>query len=424
VAHLLRPIWQRADLREPVFSAYDVAAWPSGAIGRLIELGILKATANAQTIACDSCGQDHLEEVIFIESPAGSGLRAYILCPEGGRVPVPLDRLRRWTIDFDGLTRATAMALELAGQVEQIVASRVWCLGKLLQGGRSREVYFIRGATWKDAAETIGRAPNLLAGAGLLLLVPGTVPQLDALPLRSPIVIPLSTLLTFAESGIVCDREHLASCCPDGVAGSTPDCRDASRFVFRQDAENWIVQFDREHGIFSPIDGLAYIAILLASPGHTFSAQDLKQQLALSDVRAMGSEELAGATVTKPTLQQAADSQTIQACKQRLADISSERDAARSSGTIDRLADLEHEEKQIKDYLSGAQNIRGRSRPLGDAQRSLFNAVKQAIERAVKKFKLGTSSLPRLHDHLSKSLDCRNGSFEYRPVQPAPPWEL
>jgi len=92
-------ILDRALAREPIFTADEVAAWPDGLLDQLLEDGVLKATGNAASVTCDACGQDHVETVECIESPPGTGLRAYIPCPENGRVRVSLARLRCWIVN-------------------------------------------------------------------------------------------------------------------------------------------------------------------------------------------------------------------------------------------------------------------------------------------------------------------------------------
>jgi len=89
---------ERAATKEPVFTADEVEAWPDGLFDQLVADEVLKPTSNAGAVPCDACGEDHVEEVQFIESPPGAELRAYISCPGNGRVRVPLHRLRRWTI--------------------------------------------------------------------------------------------------------------------------------------------------------------------------------------------------------------------------------------------------------------------------------------------------------------------------------------
>jgi hypothetical protein len=306
---------------DDVFSADTVALWPAGVFDELVAQGLLIPAETATHATCNACSEDHDGEVIFVESPPGSGKRAYIMCPEAGRVRIELDRLRQWAVD-----------------------------------------------------------------------------QLK-----------LKALLPAA-------------------SGSTST--DGTGFVFKRDGENWVVRFGNEHGSFKPIDGLTYIARLLANPVRKFSAEELKRATAVANAPSKALTEASGEILdgqvgmTKETVQKAADEKTIRECRGRLTEIGVEREAAREAGDIEKLDDLEEEEKKINDYLAATQNVRGESRPLADPQRSVFNAVKQAIDRAIKKFKSAHPPLPQFHDYLSQTLDSRNGVFEYRPSQPAPTWEL
>jgi hypothetical protein len=316
-------VLDRLRAKEPVFTADEVACWPDGLLDQLLAEGVLHPAENAKSVVCDACGRGHVEEVIFIESPPGSGVRAYITCPEAGRVRIDLNRLRQWAVNQSTL--------------ESILA-------------------------------------------------------------------------------------------PPGPQGSA----DKPRFVFRRIGELWLVRFEDEQGSFKPIAGLVYLAHLLGSPCCRTSAQDLKKLTADVGAEPTGrilradSQEVLDdqVSVTQGTTQEAADAMTIRECNRRLSEIGDERESVRQTGDIEKLDDLEEEEKKIKDYLSGVKNIRGGSRSLADPQRSMFNSIKQAIDRAVKKFAAAAPPLSRLHEHISKSLDSGNGAFEYRPAEPSPAWEL
>ena len=130
---VLRLLRDRADAREPVYTADDVAVWPKGVVEQLVSAGLLTAAPNATAVVCDACAGDHVEEVVYVESPPGTGLRAYIRCPLEGRVAVPLERLRRWEVNFRTVAQHSASALDTCGDVEEVVPVRVW----LNTGGRA-----------------------------------------------------------------------------------------------------------------------------------------------------------------------------------------------------------------------------------------------------------------------------------------------
>jgi hypothetical protein len=216
VPDLLRLVWDRADTHAPTYSADETAAWPAGALDRLLGLGLLKPVTQATAVVCDACGGDHVEEVVFVEAPPGTGLRAYLRCPEAGRVPVPLERLRQWALDFPGLAVATARALGVAGDVEELVPSRVWLLGRTALAGISRPVFLARGLGWKDGAEVLGRAAQRGAGAGPLVLVPGSPPPAAVWQGVCPAVLPLGLLLSLSHGVVTLDRSPLEQLRPKG----------------------------------------------------------------------------------------------------------------------------------------------------------------------------------------------------------------
>jgi hypothetical protein len=210
----LRYVWERADASDAVFSFDDVVRWPPGTAERLQDWGLLRRAAIATAVVCDACGGGHVESVILLDSPPGSGRRAYIPCPEAGRVSVPLDRLKRWEVDFSALARATASALDMAGAMDEVVPSRVWVLGKTTLAGLPREVFLARGLAWRDAATVISRAHRLTGSPCPLVLVAGSIPEPGFWPGDPPPVVALSAVLATEGDRIVADRMLLVSSLP------------------------------------------------------------------------------------------------------------------------------------------------------------------------------------------------------------------
>ena len=169
----LAVIWKRADAREPRFSSDEVATWSDGFVEQLTDAGLVHQVENAMSVVCDACAEGHVEEVTYIENPRHSAVRAYIHCPEHGRVRVPLWRLRQWEVDFGCIASAVARALELAGDVEEIVPGRIWFLGKTTLAAMSRELFLARGLTWEDAPEVLGASTRLNAAKSALVFVAG-----------------------------------------------------------------------------------------------------------------------------------------------------------------------------------------------------------------------------------------------------------
>ncbi len=205
----LAPIWACADAPQARFSGAEVAAWPDGHAEILTAAGILRRDDNATTVVCDACHEGHVEEVVLIESPAGSAIRAYIPCPQAGCVSIPVDAVKQWVVDFEGLAGAAARGLDLGGEVEEIVRARLWFLGRTTLARRSRDVYLARGATWIDAPGVFGACERLNTSKGALVLVPGEVPPLYAWTGEPPAVVALRLVARLEEDRLMLDRDHL-----------------------------------------------------------------------------------------------------------------------------------------------------------------------------------------------------------------------
>ncbi len=125
-------------------------------------------------------------------------------------------------------------------------------------------------------------------------------------------------------------------------------------------------------------------------------------------------------SVTQDTGQELADQQTIKACEDRLRQIEEERESARYAGDVTKIDEVEVEEQKIRKFLSEVKDVRGKPRRVADKGRSMFNSVKQAVERAIRRIERADPPLPNLAAYLPETIEWANGTFEYRPSSPAP----
>jgi hypothetical protein len=201
--------------------------------------------------------------------------------------------------------------------------------------------------------------------------------------------------------------------------------------VFRKYGENWVVRFGDEEGSFPHLDGMVYIAHLLKNPGRRYSALEMKRLTATSEpnterMLSGNSDEILDGTVrvTCATEQRVMDRETINACEKRLRDITQELDAAREAGDLEKIDELEVEEREIRQHLKRSENFRGEARPFSDPGRSNCVSVKQAIERVLKKFQKVDPPLRQLHEHLTRAIKTTDHEFEYVPSLTPLNWEF
>ena len=218
-------LWQillRAEADPPRFSADEICQWFRENEIHTSLAGLLCQVENATSIECDSCAEGHVEVVKYVRSPKTAPLRAYIHCPENERVEVPLDRLKQWDVDLQGLATDVASSLDLAGTTEEIVSSRIWSLGKATIAGRSREVFLARGLSWADAPRVLGGCERLNLARSAVVLVVGEVPSFSVWAGDAPAVAPLKMVLRTAESGLSVDRGHLENLLSGGRKKAPP----------------------------------------------------------------------------------------------------------------------------------------------------------------------------------------------------------
>lgn len=166
----LTAFWSRADLDVPAFTGDELRSLPA-ASRRLLEChSLIRQSENLGVIECDACGDRHIEQVEVLVEPAGSKPRAYIACPDAGRVSVDMERLRQWSVDLNAVARAVAAALDLSERVISISPGRVWLLGARRFDEHTRDVFLLRGIDWQDSRQMLESIPRLAQSPCPLIL--------------------------------------------------------------------------------------------------------------------------------------------------------------------------------------------------------------------------------------------------------------
>ena len=184
--------WIRADLEDPVFIGDEIRRWPAN-IRHLFEFhSLIRQSENLRVIDCDACGDSHVEEVEILTEPPGTKPRAYISCPEAGRVFVEWERLQQWSVDLEALARTVAAALDLRDRIVSITPSRVWLLGTRKFVERMQDVFLVRGINWPDNRQILESATRLANSPCPLIFCLNRVPNDPEWQDKNRIVLSLS----------------------------------------------------------------------------------------------------------------------------------------------------------------------------------------------------------------------------------------
>lgn len=209
MADPLAIVWERIDLPSPRIDGDEALRLVDGALGQLVGAGVVREVDAAASVVCDACELGHVEDVVFIDTPADAGVRAYVQCPENGRVRVPIDRLRQWEVDLGGIARAIAKAITRDSAPTDVVPARVWFIGKATFAARSRDVFLARGLSWPDAPGVVAQSSRLAASGTPLVLVAGAVPPASVWGTTAPPMLALDTVLVLRDGQISFDRAYV-----------------------------------------------------------------------------------------------------------------------------------------------------------------------------------------------------------------------
>ena len=214
----LQLIWPLIEFRHPIVTDSVVANWPAGFHEQLLDLGFMNPAENASHVLCPECGE-HEEEVVAVDGPDGTP-RFFIPCPQVMRARVPPDALRQWAVNSGGIACAVAATLGLTGRCTELVADRLWRLGRTDWHGKSRDVLFARGLHWDDAATV--RA-EIVRGRKPIVFVPSRLPPDGFWLRRVPPVIVLSQFANLWEDEIEVEALAVATAIHDVDAASSSE---------------------------------------------------------------------------------------------------------------------------------------------------------------------------------------------------------
>ena len=213
----LEVLWPLADAPDPIISAHVAELWPDGVHQQLMALGVLHEAERAERVRCPEC-HEHVEEVLAVSGPGGK-TRFVIPCPKVLRAEVPSAALRQWRVDHGTLASALASTLSLTGKPKEIVADRLWRLGRTKWNDQSRDVLYARGLHWEDGASV--RA-DLVRSRKPIVFVPLLRPP-DEFWRTIPPVLVLAHVAIFGDECIDIEALEVAAAIHDADALATSD---------------------------------------------------------------------------------------------------------------------------------------------------------------------------------------------------------
>lgn len=394
-------LWKRVDLEDAAFRGDELheLGFPSSATIEAIP--VFKRSENLREVECDACGERHVEHVQFISGPVGSEPRAYISCPQVGRVRVGLERLEVWRIDVEGLTARVASALGLSGSPRAIVDGRLWLLGTARFADRARDVFVVRGARWPDGRQLLDDNARIAASRCPIILVPNLFPHDAAWTGNERIVVSMSEFDWFGDDSHGVLRK-ITSIVGEHGRGAISVVQP----LFRKDGGMWTLSFAGKEVHIQDALGLGHIAELLRKPRVAIEAA----QLAGTSVESTKLAALPGIPM--------ADEKTIEAVGAELAERKTALAALHKTDWA-RKSELQETISKLEKYLGEVATQRRQARKVkGTAQRSR-TSVTNAIRRAI-------VNISALHTdlglHLKESIKTGTTPI-YAPVE-LPDWKF
>lgn len=210
---LLRSVLDRLEAScDAGFGWDEICRWSPGGREWLEQLGLLVETERAAVVECDGCDEQCICGVDLVVGVRSQAPRAFVVCglrDDMGRVPVPLDRLRRWRVDAERLCRLVALAAGLSGAVRQLGQHRLWSLGYIELGNRRVDLFLAHGPQWPHGGPSDPAWAPLDECSYPVLLVPVTPPP-DHLCPQGARVLSVDRLLRVEPDGLRLDLVEIS----------------------------------------------------------------------------------------------------------------------------------------------------------------------------------------------------------------------
>ncbi len=178
---------------------------------------------------------------------------------------------------------------------------------------------------------------------------------------------------------------------------------DKDRNEMRYRGADWLVTYKGLDISIKDVVGMRYIAILFQNPKKEFRHAELRlTAFPPEDLKAVESFLKSGAARNLP----ATDKKTLQEVRASLAAIEQERDAARKSGDIQRLEELEDREKKFREYEKANRSKYGTPR----GGKGIHESTRVAVLNAIKKVRDQLEKAERNRPFLEEVKCIRRGS--------------
>ena len=149
--------------------------WPAGAVEEFERLGLIRETTPLPAMHCSECSSEPAHDIVWIEHPRTGETIAIRPCSQCGPEQIPLEELRRWTIEWPGLVAFLAEGLGVRGEARELVPERLWQLGKVWWSGRPTTLFVGRALHRHDLGSIVAGVSHFKNAVFLVPRRPPTV---------------------------------------------------------------------------------------------------------------------------------------------------------------------------------------------------------------------------------------------------------
>lgn len=208
---------------------YTLGNWPQGAHELFVELGVLKEIEPSSLVWLWECEDpDWVEPIWLPDAVNGGRVMGFYQCGHewcGVHVVEP-DRRRQWAPSVERIVGLVAELLGCEAPPLVDVPGRVWRLGRVERRKEARDVYLVRGASWRDARTMLDTAARLAGSQQPVVLCLGAVPPSEQRGASWRAVLTLDELAVIKDGSVMMEVSRITDN-PSACSGTVPVAEEA-----------------------------------------------------------------------------------------------------------------------------------------------------------------------------------------------------
>lgn len=373
-----QPIVRGSESIGPVCSALEAA-------------GLLQPMEPLSQYYCQGCYR-LCRQRVFSKRTKGGVLKRFYRCPKNKYSAEPRTflepySLNQWKVDFPALIVGLAKAMELSSNVYENLLGLSWKLGER----NGREFFFFIDVDAFRVREIMREFAS--RRSAVLFMRCDHMAEVIRSMLDNTYLLAEEYVTITDDAKIVVDMDGIDRM----IGGFTPPVDEKARYEFRRQGNRWIIRYEDEEQFPPDQLGFRHIAALLAKPGESIDAYELRRLV---------SKRVIPPADTLSKTEYVVDAQYLKRVQERHRQLQSDLKKSENDGSVQE--EMRKEMDQLLKYITHHRR-KSNANELENARQSVRKTYSASLKFFEKK-------MPKFFDYLTKTIEVGK-TCNYRPVR-------